>query len=142
MKKKKFAYIISETTVSGGEKINPDELYSEYSNTIRHTVYNYISEYEPTDQFFFFKQSVHDSSIFKEKEVYLGIVSYHDGNTFGIVKGNHHICGIYKTEARAWSAVNTTINHSYDYSLPWHSYFAGVDETLVIKVPIKYYHIL
>lgn len=71
-------------------------------------------------------------------ELYLTIVRYYDGGTFGRTCGYWHVHGVHRTAEEAAKLAKTvrakgSDQHSYDQYRPWIGYFAGLEDVEIHK---------
>jgi hypothetical protein len=64
--------------------------------------------------------------------LYLAVIVYSDGSTFGRTDGHHYIVGAYPTRDDASAAANKAVTEA-DYK-PWEGYFSRFQGTEVIAL--------
>ena len=100
--------------------------------------FNHLSRKEPED---FFKDSIEVSEeVFAMDKVYLAVIYYSDGDTFGYTSGYWEKVGVYPTEEYARMAIKRRISpyvkRKRDYE-PWDGYFSGIEGNDVICLEVR-----
>jgi len=68
------------------------------------------------------------------KYVYILVVIYSDGNTFGHSYGNNCLIGAYKSIEKTQKIKKTIEKNKYKGYKPWEGYFAELTDIEIIKV--------
>lgn len=120
-------WIDYETDSTGGEVEDSNDRWS--SRTPRYTELKVKSLYKSEPQHLFFKDSleVEDPKVLECQHVYLVVVRYQDGDSFGTCYGNFQFYSVRATqqEALADKAVIEMPSKEGDYGSyrPWEGYF-------------------
>jgi hypothetical protein len=130
---KYYLYLVYEDYRTGGKICEGQENESWPSYKDVNITTNFISLHKTqqgTNRFFYDAIEV-NKNLLKEKNLYLAIVFYFDGGTFGRTCGYHHIVGLYKSPDEAKQATDNVVNSSVDRKgyYPWVDYFAGLEST-------------
>ena len=73
-------------------------------------------------------------SYLEQPVLYLAVIRYHDGGTFGSQYGYSHYCGLSKTYTGAEELIKEAkLGSSYK---PWEGYFSGLDDEEVYPLHI------
>jgi len=134
----KQVYLSYSETVSGGD-IKPgqeDDSFPEHED--RDIEFNPISLHikkgdsqETIDVFF-------DPKDFINKSLYLVVVRYYDGDTFGRINGYWYIascCNNLKSAKKVKKSIDYGL-YEEDY-IPWRGYFAGLEGVDIIELTLK-----
>lgn len=70
-------------------------------------------------------------------KVYLVVVRYTDGDTFGTTRGNWYIESACKTEEEALKIGESIEDGSYKGYKPWEGFFSGFESVEVIEMEIR-----
>lgn len=132
-------YVIYEESSSGGEDLDPEAKWSDRADTIIDYKLIGSSLIKPDSWYF---QEFELDCIEKPVDVFVVLVRYSDGDTFGQSFGNGHIDGVYLTKEEAQTAVKAIEedeliktdpyiprsfrNGPYKHK-PWKSYFANFE---------------
>jgi len=93
-------YIEYTSSTTGGERLNPEERWSDRADQT--TTLSVQRLYASEPKHLFFKDSIEvDPSVLECSEVYLVVVRYQTGDTFGRSLGNFHFYSVRKTEQEA-----------------------------------------
>jgi hypothetical protein len=68
-----------------------------------------------------------DPSKYIDKEVFMVVVRYTDGHSFGTTHGYWHITGVYPKASTARRLAKQIKNNKYSDYKPWDGYFASLD---------------
>lgn len=130
-------YINVKKIRQGGRALS-DEQYSdrepEYQEIQKITIH------KTKGDLFFCPGSIEiDKNLLDEKGLFLVIVLYQTGDTFGTSYGNHHIVNAYKTEEEANNKKDGINKHYEEYQktgkytgyCPWIGYFERLENVLV-----------
>lgn len=71
-----------------------------------------------------------------KKAVYVLVVTYQSGDTFGSSHGNWTVIGIYKQETKANKLLNQINKDTYQGYKPWDGYFERLESVEVIPMEI------
>lgn len=126
-------YLIYNEDRSGGEKINPEEQWS--NRTPMQITVEFKSFFRSQPDRFFYDSIEVDEETFTSDVVYLAVVRYSDGDTFGQSSGHWHIVGAYSTVKEADQKLKEALDGE-GYK-PWNGYFSSLEDTDVIPVIVR-----
>lgn len=128
-------YISTTETSTGGEPESDDE-WCHHSDTVRSVSFDSVSRnpqgFWGCGTSFEVSQEVYESD-----KVFLVIVRYSDGGTFGRTTGNWEILGSFLTEQEALTMATSIEdgtmekNSKYPYALPWVECFNSLEDVEV-----------
>jgi hypothetical protein len=72
-----------------------------------------------------------------KKAVYVLVVTYQTGDTFGCSHGNWEVIGIYKQETKANKLLKQIDNDTYPGYKPWKGYFEKLESVEVFTMKIE-----
>jgi hypothetical protein len=127
----KYSYTETGGEVSPGEDDNSNFAHRE--DTIREYRYDYVTKTFPTgDKSFSNWETVEcQPEVLLGSKVFLAIVEYYDGGTFGRTCGYHEIVGAFSTKQEAEEVVNSS-------KAKWDGgYFGQATDVLVVKLDIE-----
>lgn len=122
-------YIKYWETRTGGEKINPDETWSDYEDEFIEFGITSVSTARDPQHWLYHEV---DSDITEGEWAFVVLVRYESGCTFGRTLGNHYIQGVYKMRDDAQAVRDSIQDGSYckqgGYSYkPWEGYFERLE---------------
>lgn len=128
-------YIEYTSSTTGGERLNPEERWSDRADQT--TTLSVQRLYASEPKHLFFKDSVEvDPSVLECSEVYLVVVRY---QTFGR-SGNFHFYSVRKTEQEAIEdrrvCESPVEKGSYENYRPWDGYFERLEYVEIMKMPL------
>lgn len=113
----------SESSV-GGEKLEPNEPWSDRSDVITNFEIVSVSLYKPDSSYY----ETFDLTYSEEpKSIYAIYVRYGTGNTFGREYGCGKVIDVCLTEAEAEAILDTVENGSHPFSTVWTGYFERLE---------------
>lgn len=123
---------ISTTEDSHGGEPESDEEWCHHSDVVKSVSFDSVSR---NPQGFWGCGSGFEVSpeVYEAEKVFLVIVRYYDGGTFGRTTGNWEVMGSFLTEQEALSMADSIEdgtmekNSKQPYSLPWVGYFNGLE---------------
>lgn len=132
-------YIEYTSSTTGGERLNPEERWSDRADQT--TTLSVQRLYASEPKHLFFKDSIEvDPSVLECSEVYLVVVRYQTGDTFGRSLGNFHFYSVRKTEQEAIEdrfACETPVKKGdYGSYRPWDGYFERLEFVEIMKMPL------
>jgi hypothetical protein len=140
-------YIHTTETSSGGEP-ESDDRWCHHSDIVKAVSFNSVSR-KRSDGFWPSGDSFEVSEeVYKAPKVFLVIVRYFDGGTFGRTCGCWHIQGSFTTEKEALALAASIRDRSYEkewekqhkkgyHYLPWQGYFSGLEGVEVHCFPVQ-----
>lgn len=121
----------------GGEDLS-DEEWSQRADTIVTVDFKNLYREPPKDRFYYDSVVIPDnhSAMLKMKKLFLAVVRYSTGDTFGHTIGMWHIVGLAPTFEIAQAMVKEAIEPSpepkkgqYRHYKPWEGYFESLEDT-------------
>lgn len=133
---KYLVYLLYASNVQS-EEMNgcEDESYDDYEVTRLENVILDVVKQKPEHRSFIPLQL--DFTPEECKEIYLAIVEYYDGCTFSETHGELAVAGVFKTNEEAEDRLKNLNEIDTYYAKPWSGYFAGIDQSYVVKREIK-----
>lgn len=130
-------YIDYSEYITGGEAIG-DGPFCDHEDEYREVYLNgvYRSMDSPKAPFFYDSKEVAEET-FKKDTVYLVVVRYTTGNTFGTIHGAWHIEGIYPDAAQAAIACRKIEDGTYQGYKPWDGYFERLENVDIRQFDVK-----
>jgi hypothetical protein len=128
----KTLYVEIDVETSGGEPDDPDAAWPTYSDKIHSISVNKGTFHRGNS--FWPSDSIQVPGGFDQFEkLYLSIVRYSDGDTFGSSQGLHKICFVATTyqDAKRYDPLTMWTGHKF-----WQGYFGGYECTEVYKIDI------
>lgn len=90
---------------------------------------------QPKEKFFYESLEIYDEELLNCEKLFAAIVIYSDGGTFGKTNGYWKILGLERTEEKAQSLLDLTLqNKSERY--PWNNYFASLQDSYVKEITL------
>lgn len=135
-------YLSYNETRSGGEVCTGDEnkAWPCYEDTfIEWTPINIYKNMEDCrkEGHYTEKVSVPFEAIINQ-QIWLVVVRYTDGDTFGFIRGMWHIVGVYADEESATKEANSILDGSYSNEYkPWEGYFASFEGVNIYPMQVK-----
>jgi hypothetical protein len=135
-------YLHTTESSTGGEPEN-DEKWCHHSDILKAVSFNSVSR--SNNSFWGCAQSFDvTEEVFKADQVFLVIVRYYDGGTFGRTCGNYNVQGSFLTEKEALDFAESIENGTYQKEaekarkksksnffggpyMPWVGYFSGLE---------------
>ena len=103
-------YITYESYGGGGEKIDPGDHWSSRNHTIIEYNLKYACLVKPESWYFEERELDCEEP---PRDVYVVLVRYSDGDTFGSSTGNGYIEGVYANKSQAMKVVESIRNDTY-----------------------------
>lgn len=130
---------IEYTSYSEGGKPLTNERWADRADKITTLEVENLYAVEP--EHLFFKDSVEvDPSVLECSEVYLVVVRYQTGDTFGKSLGNFHFYSVRKTEQEAIEDRRVceapVKKGDYENYRPWDGYFERLQYVEIMKMPL------
>lgn len=126
-------YIEYRDYSTGGDAIEPEERWSSRTDTIHDYSLVRASVTKP-EQSYYYEECELDCDE-RPKDVYVVLVKYSSGDTFGNSYGHGHIEGVYVSKTRAMDIAESIRNGTYKKDSkekyvyrPWEGYFEGLEE--------------
>ena len=147
MKSKKNKKVVQPTEASvrvyveykeyrtGGDAINPDDQGS--SRTVENIKVNFIRLHREQPRNCFFNHSIELSNkdMLKLDRLFLAVVRYGTGNTFGRADGAWHIVGVAPTYKIADLMLEEALKSTTGYK-PWEGYFEHFQDREIHEVSL------
>lgn len=142
-----YLYINFKQYKEGGEicKGQETDAFPSKEPTYYSYTYLYAQRADPTGKDLW-RNGLHRLEVTPEvlaaNTVFLAIVVYQDGDTFGTSHGNHEIIGGYTTRKEAEEVLSLVNKEGidlagYDGYTSWTGYFSGLEDKIVQKLDIE-----
>jgi len=140
-------YINTTESSYGGEPESNEE-WCHHSDVVRSVTFNGVYR-NKSDSFWSAGQSFEVSEeVFKSERVFLVIVRYRDGGTFGSTTGNWHIQQAFTNPKEAKNLAASILDGSYEkkmdkkhgqygHYMPWVGYFSSLESVEIHSFKIK-----
>lgn len=131
-------YITYDSSQEGGEPESDDE-WCTFSD--EHRTFSLENCYLSFDEksrsrFEYFAHEV-PFNVEKGDDIYLLVVRYSSGSTFGNIYGCHHIVDIYSSKEEAYKVEETIRNGTYSGYKCWEGYFESLEDVSVESLVVK-----
>ena len=128
----KNLFINYDSSGHGGEATS-DDPYSSRTPSYTTVKFNQLHRTQPYNKFFYDQVEVTDSA-FDKDHLYLAVVRYSDGDTFGTNHGKWYIIGAYETYKEAEDQLKAESEPSLENKgrrsyKPWEGYFNSLEDT-------------
>lgn len=134
-------YVEYESFTYGGDIIDPDDRWSSREDTIVRVDFKKLYRQPPTHRFFYDAVDISNPDMLKLDSLYLAVVRYSTGDTFGHTTGAWYIVGVAPTNAIAQLMLDeaTVLSKPGDYSSykPWEGYFERLEHTEIHKLDLE-----
>ena len=140
VKEPKRIYIEYHENETGGEAEDPNDRWSDYADTVKEVEFIKLYREVPKDRFFYHSVEVSNEDLLKLDKLYLAVVRYTDGGTFGKTIGYWEVIGVAPTykiaELMLEEAIKSTKKGDYKNYKPWEGYFASLNDTEIHKLDV------
>jgi hypothetical protein len=138
-------YIKYRDSEHGGEICEGEENdpYPSHERKYYDYSYDFATRTFPTGNTSFgrYKSLTVEPEVFSGDKIFLAIVIYSDGDTFGSSSGHHEIIGGFSTRKEAEELLSHVTKDGYDNRpegfYPWNGYFSSLEGKTVIKLDIE-----
>ncbi len=141
-------YIAYDESISGGEICagQENDIWPSYEEQVVDLSLLYASLTPPSDPHFDIETIEPDANFEYAKCVYVVLVRYYDGDTFGSTTGLHKIMGVYADNKDAECIRDAIKGKYYDSKQnrgsgydgnPWTGYFAGLESVDVVRLTLQ-----
>ncbi len=115
-------YLVYTETQTGGEYEDENDRWSSRADT--HKTVNFKALYKEPPTFFYHSVEV-DPSLLEKEELFMAVVYFSDGDTFGKTYGYWSVEGIYGSRKEARERLKEVLDPKYKGYKPWDCYFGG-----------------
>lgn len=133
-------YIEYEETRSGGDAVNPDDEWTSHEDTNIEIEFVRLYREQPKHRFFYDSIELPDARMAKLDKLFLAVIRYGTGDTFGHTNGAWYIAGIAPTYkiAQAMLEEETKPAKQGDYShyKRWQGYFESLESTEIHELSV------
>ena len=131
-------YIDYDTSSEGGEICEGEEgsEWPSHEPEIRSVTFNGIYRSNPQHKFFVDSHMV-SMPVFNSPVVYMVVVRYQTGGTFGCSQGCHEVINIFSTSAEAEDLKNSIQDDSYPGYKCWEGYFERLEGVEIHRFDVK-----
>lgn len=131
-------YIEYDSYSSGGERVDPDYQWSDRTERVTTVNFKKLHRKSPTSRFFYDSVEVSNPKMLELDELYLAVVRYRTGDTFGTTTGAWHVVGVAPTykiaELMLKEATAPSEPGDYSHYKPWEGYFESLEDTEIHKL--------
>lgn len=125
-------YIDYQETRSGGEPLSDEEWSNRADSNIE---IEFLGAYRsPPKHKFFYDSFPVDPELHKPGKVYLAVVRYSTGDTFGRTNGAWHLVGLAKNSREAQEMLDAALNGTG--WKPWEGYFERFESTEIHSLEV------
>jgi len=117
----KRIYVTYNESESGGDPIDPSDTWTSYTDKFREVEFLRLYREPPKDRFFYDSIQLVKDELADLDKLYLAVIRYSTGSTFGHVEGCWHIVGVAPTYKIAELMIEGALNG--DGYKPWEGYF-------------------
>lgn len=134
VKEPKRLYIEYTESESGGDPIDPEERWTSYTDKYREVEFIRLHREVPKNRFFYDSIELVNDELANLDKLYLAVIRYSTGSTFGHVEGCWHVVGVAPTYKIAEAMIKEAIEGE-GYK-PWEGYFEALtgDEIHTLEV--------
>lgn len=140
----RYELFIDTTEDSYGGEAESDDEWCHHSDIVKTVEFNCVYRKKNSKSFWGGTSFEVTEEVYKAPRVFLAIVRYSDGGTFGRTVGYWEIMGAFTTEAEALAMTasieggtfKTDYPHLARSYMPWEGYFSGLQGTEVHSFPI------
>lgn len=140
VKEPKRLYVEYNESETGGEKEDPDDRWSSRADTIKEVEFIRLHRETPKNRFFYDSIEVSNEDLLKLDTLYLAVVRYSTGDTFGRTEGAWALVGVAPTykiaEMMLEEATKPTEKGDYRNYRPWEGYFERLTDTEIHKLDV------
>lgn len=133
-------YIEYNRSATGGELIEPEERWSSREDTIVEVEFIRLHRNPPKERFFYDSIEISHPDMLKLDKLFLAVVRYGTGDTFGHTSGEFHVVGLAPTYqiAEAMLEEETKPSKPGDYRSYkcWEGYFESLEGTEVHELSL------
>lgn len=126
-------YIEYNESREGGEAINPEERWSSHEDTNITVEFIRLHREMPKNRFYYDSIELPNKKMLEMDRLFLAVVRYGTGGTFGHTNGAWYIVGIAPTykiaEAILEEATKPSKPGDYSHYKPWEGYFESLQDT-------------
>lgn len=129
-------FILYEEDIEGGEALDDGEWANHAPTTI--TVrFLKLHRNQPIDRFFYHSIEIENPDLLKLNRLYLAVVRYSTGDTFGSTSGAWHIVGASPTKDIAQKMLDEALSPDNKGRKPWEGYFEELEGTEICEVGLE-----
>lgn len=128
-------YIEYNRHENGGDAIDPDDRWS--SRTERNITVDFIRLHrqQPTNRFFYDSVEVSNEKMLECEKLFLVVVRYGTGDTFGHTNGAWHVVGVAPTYQIANLMLEEALKPGTGYK-PWEGYFESYEGSEIHELSV------
>ena len=138
-KRENILYVEYKEHVSGGEAKSNDE-WTDYEDTYKEVTFIRLHREQPKHIFFYDSIEVSNKDLLLLDSLYLAVVRYSTGDTFGHTEGAWALVGVAPTykiaELMLEEATKPTEKGDYRNYRPWEGYFEEFTNTEIHKLDV------
>ena len=108
-----------------GDPLEPDEPWTSYTDGNINVSFVRLHRKQPSDLFFYDSIELSNNKLFDLNKLFLAVVRYRDGGTFGSTNGYWHVVGLSPTYEIANIMLESAVNEPSTDFKPWEGYFAS-----------------
>ena len=132
-------YIEYDTTTSGGYALE-DGPWAQREDTVNTVEFIRLHREVPKNRFFYDSVELPNNDMLKMDSLYLAVVRYSTGDTFGRTTGCWHVVGVAPTYKIAELMLEEETKPSkpgdYRHYKPWEGYFESLEDTEIHKLDL------
>ena len=126
-KEPKRLYIEYTESEYGGEAIDPEDRWTSYTDRVRSVKFIRLHRNPPGNRFFYDSIELRNDKLSDLDKLYLAVIRYSTGNTFGRCNGCWHIVGVAPTYDIAKAMIKEALESEDSYK-PWEGYFEHYED--------------
>ncbi len=136
----KRLYVEYYESSAGGEALEPEERWSQREDTVKEVEFKRLHREPPKHRFFYDSIEVSNEGLLALDTLWLAVVRYSTGDTFGRTTGCWALVGVAPTykiaEAMLEEATKPTKEGDYKNYKPWEGYFESLTDTEIHKLDV------
>ena len=133
-------YVEYDRTESGGEAIDPGERWSNRTDRVVEVDFVRLHRESPEHRFFYDSIVINHPDMLKLDKLFLAVVRYSTGDTFGRTTGEFSLVGLAPTYQIAQAMLDeaTTPSKQGDYKSykPWEGFFERLEGTEIHELSL------
>lgn len=118
---------------TGGEPHDPNDRWTTHEDTNIYVSFKRLHRQQPAHRFFYDSVELSNPKLAELDKLYLAVVRYSTGNTFGHTEGAWYVVGVAPTyqiaEEMLTEATKPSEKGDYSRYKPWEGYFERLTDT-------------
>jgi len=135
-------YVEYDTDQYGGEAIDPEDRWTNHTDTVRTVTFHKLYRQQPTHRYFYDSVEIdaRHADMLKMPKLFLAVVRYGTGDTFGHTTGAWYIVGVAPTREIAQAMLKEetvpSVKGEYRTYKRWEGYFESLEDTEIHELDL------